>query len=88
MSTLATARQRSGLQPLQALFEAPGLPTFELPDELTGAYNRSIGFTEPRLYANFVASLDGVTAIPHELQSSHLIAELPTDEQARKSTRG
>jgi len=74
MSTLPAARRRSGLQAMQPLFERPGLPTFELPDELIGAYNGSIGFTEPRLYANFVASLDGVTAIPHELQSSHLIA--------------
>ena len=74
MSTLGEACHKSGLQPLEALFETPGLPTFELPDELIGAYNGSIGFTEPRLYANFVASLDGVTAIPHELQSSHLIA--------------
>jgi riboflavin biosynthesis pyrimidine reductase len=73
MSALTTPR-RSGLQPLQALFEAPGLPAFEVPDELIRTYDGSIGFAEPRLYANFVASLDGVTAIPHELQSSHLIA--------------
>ncbi len=73
MSTSA-ARSLSSLQPLQALYEAPGLPTFELPDELAAAYGGPLGFVEPRLYANFVASLDGVTAIPHELQSSHLIA--------------
>ena len=74
MSALAAVRQGSGLQPLQALFEAQGLPKFELPDELVGAYNGSIGFTQPRLYANFVASIDGVTAIPHAMRSSHLIA--------------
>jgi hypothetical protein len=72
MSTLARARQRSGFQPLQALFEAPRLPTFEL----AGAYNGSPGFTEPRLQSNFVASLDGVAAIPHELQSK------PSDRRA------
>jgi riboflavin biosynthesis pyrimidine reductase len=74
MSTLTAPRRRSGLQPLLTLFEAPGLPAFALPDELIGVYDGSIGFTEPRLYANFVASVDGVTAIPNELQSSHLIA--------------
>jgi riboflavin biosynthesis pyrimidine reductase len=74
MSTRAAVRQRSGSKPLQALFEAPGLPAFELPDELTAAYDGSVGFAEPRLYANFVASLDGVVALPNEAQSSHLIA--------------
>jgi hypothetical protein len=84
MSTLAAARQRSGLQPLQALFEAPRPPTFEL----AGAYYGSPGFTEPRLHANFVASLDGVAAIHTSCSQRHPIAELPTDEQATKSTRG
>ena len=36
------------------------LPTFDLPDDLATTYGGSLGFTEPRLYANFVASLDGV----------------------------
>jgi riboflavin biosynthesis pyrimidine reductase len=74
MSTPAAARSLLSLQPLQALYEAPGLPTFGLTDELIAAYNGTVGFTEPRLYANFVVSIDGVAAIPHELQSSHLIA--------------
>src|SRR5438093_697676 len=62
------------LHPLEVLYEAPELPAFELPDELAAVYGGPLGFTEPRLYANFVTSIDGVTAIPHELQSSHLIA--------------
>jgi riboflavin biosynthesis pyrimidine reductase len=62
------------LRPLEVLHEAPELPTFDLPDELAIAYGGSLGFSEPTLYANFVASLDGITAIPHALQSSHLIA--------------
>jgi riboflavin biosynthesis pyrimidine reductase len=74
VSLAVATRGASGLQPLEALYEAPGLPTFEPPDELVTAYGGSLGFTEPRLYANFVASLDGVVAIPGELRSSHLIA--------------
>lgn len=67
-------RSASKLQPLEALYEAQALPAFDLPDELGAAYGGQLGFQQPRLYANFVASLDGVTAIPHVLQPSHLIA--------------
>ena len=52
----------------------PGLPTFDLPDELAAIYGGAVGFPEPRLYANFVASVDGVVALPALLESSHLIA--------------
>src|SRR5688572_9423373 len=62
------------LRPLEVLYEALQLPDFGLTEELTTAYGGSLGFMEPRLYANFVASVDGVAAIPGELQSSHLIA--------------
>jgi riboflavin biosynthesis pyrimidine reductase len=61
------------LEPLDALYEAPGLPSFDVPDALATAYGGSLGFTVPRLFANFVASVDGVVAIPDEPQSSHLI---------------
>jgi riboflavin biosynthesis pyrimidine reductase len=74
MSLATPARDASGLQPLEAVYEASGLPAFSLPDDLVTTYGGSLGFTEPRLYANFVASLDGVVAIPGERQSSHLIA--------------
>jgi riboflavin biosynthesis pyrimidine reductase len=74
VSVAIAARGTSGLEPLEALYEAPGLPTFETPDELATTYGGSLGFTEPRLYASLVASLDGVVAIPGERQSSHLIA--------------
>lgn len=74
MSLATVARRPSGLRPLEALYEVPGLPTFKLPDELVTAYGGSLGFTKPRLYANFVASIDGVAAIPDKPQSSHLIA--------------
>jgi riboflavin biosynthesis pyrimidine reductase len=61
------------LRPLEILYEESQLPDFDLPGELAEAYGGPLGFTEPRLYANFVSSLDGVVAIPDELQSSHLI---------------
>jgi len=67
-------RTRSHLQPLEALFEMPGLPGFDLPDELAAIYGGTVGFPQPRLYANFVASVDGVVALPALLESSHLIA--------------
>jgi riboflavin biosynthesis pyrimidine reductase len=63
-----------GVESLETLYEASGLPVFALGGELTKAYGGSLGFTEPRLYANFVASLDGVVSIPGVTQSSHLIA--------------
>lgn len=72
-TTLESARSLQ-LRPLELLFEAPGLPAFELPHELACAYGGTLGFSQPRLYANFVATLDGVTAIPGLPQSSHLIA--------------
>lgn len=74
MSLAIPVRGAPDLQPLEALYEARALPAFDLPDELAAAYGGQLGFEQPRLYANFVASVDGVTAIPHELQSSHLIA--------------
>jgi riboflavin biosynthesis pyrimidine reductase len=62
------------LRPIEVDYEEPGLPDFGLPGELAATYGGSLGFTEPRLYANFVSSLDGVVAIPGETESSHLIA--------------
>jgi riboflavin biosynthesis pyrimidine reductase len=62
------------VRPLEVLVEAIGPPALELPDELAEMYGGPLGFEQPRLYANFVASVDGVTAIPSLPQSSHLIA--------------
>jgi riboflavin biosynthesis pyrimidine reductase len=53
------------LQPaliLERLYEAPGLPSFDLPRRLADLYGGSIGFPAACLYANFVSSLDGVVA--------------------------
>lgn len=65
---------RTGLRPLELLFEAPGLASFDLPDELAAIYGGALGFAERRLFANFVASVDGIVALPTLLESSHLIA--------------
>jgi riboflavin biosynthesis pyrimidine reductase len=59
---------------LELLHEPPGLPAFELPEELAALYPGSLGFEAPRLFANFVATADGVVAIPSLEQSNKLIA--------------
>src|SRR5688572_17832798 len=60
--------------PLELLYEADGLPRFELPDELAEAYAGTLGFEEPCLFDNFVSSADGVVAIPSVPQSNKVIA--------------
>lgn len=59
---------------LELLWEADGLPAFVLPAELAAIYPGTLGFDETRLYANFVATIDGVVAIPSMPQSNKLIA--------------
>lgn len=48
---------------LQVLFEQPDLPAYPLPSHLRERYGGGLGFSSPRLFANFVSSLDGVVAI-------------------------
>jgi riboflavin biosynthesis pyrimidine reductase len=48
---------------LEPLFEAPGLPAYDLPSDLGERYGGRLGFATPRLYANFVSSIDGVVAL-------------------------
>ena len=74
MSSATVTRTALALPPLEPLFEAPELPEFDLPEGLAEAYGGPLGFSEPRLYANFVASLDGVVAIPGEIQSNRMIS--------------
>ena len=62
------------MSPLELLFEAGGLPAFDLPDALAERYGGSLGFDEPRLFANFVESADGVVAMPSVPLSNKLIA--------------
>ena len=46
-------------EPLELLYEADGLPAFELPDALRTGYGGPFGLNEPRVFANFVSTLDG-----------------------------
>jgi riboflavin biosynthesis pyrimidine reductase len=70
----ATASRTLALAPLEPLFEAPELREFDLPIGLAETYGGPFGFSEPRLYANFVASLDGVVDIPGEIRSNRMIS--------------
>ena len=61
--------------PLTTLFEDSALPRHELPPALVDAYGGAIGFPRPCVYANFVASVDGVVALPDATESGHLISK-------------
>ena len=60
--------------PLEVLYEATGLPAFDLQDELRADYGGPFGLPESRVFANFVSSVDGVTAIPSLPRSNALVA--------------
>ena len=60
--------------PLELLFEADGLPAFDLPNELRRNYGGPFGLADSRVFANFVSSVDGVTAIPALPRSNAIVA--------------
>lgn len=62
------------MTPLELVYEAPGLPVFDLPAELLATYGGAFGLEAPRLFANFVETIDGVTAIPSVPGSNKLVA--------------
>lgn len=74
MSAALDYRTRLRLPPLEVLVEELEPTGFDLPEELAAIYGGPLSLQPRSLYANFVASLDGVTAIPGLAQSSHLIA--------------
>jgi len=59
---------------LELLWEADGLPRYDLPGELESLYGGPLGLTPPVLYANFVETLDGIVAIRSEPRSNRLIS--------------
>ncbi|HYZ88675.1 MAG TPA: dihydrofolate reductase family protein [Myxococcales bacterium] len=59
---------------LELLFERPGLPVFDLSESLRSAYGGPFGLREDCVYANFVASIDGVVALRTEEESGHIIS--------------
>ena len=60
----------AGPLPLDTLYEQAGLPAWGLPPELADIYGGDLGFPQRCVYANFVASVDGVTALGPEYPSS------------------
>jgi riboflavin biosynthesis pyrimidine reductase len=52
------------MKPIERLFERDGLPRVRLPAGLAKSYGGDFGVARPALYANFVASADGVVALP------------------------
>ncbi|MFN8186335.1 MAG: dihydrofolate reductase family protein [Gaiellales bacterium] len=51
---------------LELLYEPDGLEAFELPAGLGGRYGGTLGFEHPRLFVNFISTVDGVVAMPSE----------------------
>ena len=62
------------MEPFDVLLEETGLPPVDLPAELARLHGGDIGFAESTVYANFVATLDGVVAIPSVPRSNVLVA--------------
>jgi len=55
------------------LFEPAGLPAFPLPDRIAELYRGTLGFEPPRLFANFVSTIDGVVALRSRPRSSRIV---------------
>lgn len=62
------------MQSFDVLVEEVGLPTLPLSAELTRIYGGELAFADECVYANFVATIDGVVAIPSVPSSNTLIA--------------
>jgi riboflavin biosynthesis pyrimidine reductase len=63
------------LTPLTVLDEQLGLPQLDLPEELNHLYGGGFGFDGPRVFANFVETIDGVVAIPDVARSNAIVAD-------------
>jgi riboflavin biosynthesis pyrimidine reductase len=66
---------------MELLFERPGLPRFDLPPALAARYGGALGFPRQRLFANFVASVDGVVALAGPGESGHVISGGSEDDR-------
>ncbi len=61
-------------EPLELLFErAPGTH-FELPEALQANYGGALSLPASCVFANFVASLDGIVALPGDTESGQIIS--------------
>jgi riboflavin biosynthesis pyrimidine reductase len=63
------------IEPLELLWEEPGLPDFDLPPELRDFYAGTLGFDRPWLAMNFVSTIDGIVSIPGTPRSNRLISD-------------
>jgi riboflavin biosynthesis pyrimidine reductase len=70
---------------IDLLWEEHGLPAEPLPDSLRALYGGPLGFDGPRVFANFVQTVDGVVAIPELEKSNALVAD---DSKADKFMMG
>jgi riboflavin biosynthesis pyrimidine reductase len=62
------------MEPLRRLFEVDGLPRTALPAELARLHDGDLGFPDECMYANFVATVDGVVSIPGMRNSNAFVA--------------
>lgn len=62
------------MEPFDVLGEDVGLPPVALPPALSRIYGGDLAFADSCVYANFVATLDGVVAIPGLPNSNELIS--------------
>jgi riboflavin biosynthesis pyrimidine reductase len=60
--------------PLELLFDQTSSAELDLPPELTANYGGGLGLSSPCVFANFVASLDGVVALPGDTESGQIIS--------------
>jgi riboflavin biosynthesis pyrimidine reductase len=61
-------------QPLELLFERARSDPFDLPAALRTSYGGALGLPSVCLFANFVASLDGIVALPGDRESGQIIS--------------
>jgi riboflavin biosynthesis pyrimidine reductase len=66
---------------LQLLWEREGLSAAQLPGELEEFYGGGLAFDGPCVYANFVATIDGIVAIPELERSNALVADESDDDK-------
>jgi riboflavin biosynthesis pyrimidine reductase len=62
------------MNPIDCLFQREDLPSIDLPHGLAALYGGDFGVPQPGIYANFVASADGVVALPIAGESGAVIS--------------
>jgi riboflavin biosynthesis pyrimidine reductase len=66
---------------IELLWEEAGLSDRPLPESVRALYDGNIGFEGPRLFTNFVETIDGVVAIPELEKSNALVADESDDDR-------